>query len=191
MRLDFSKLAVTALLGLLGAVQASGFQTSTAPPAREFLPHWVQADWEYRTEGSGRWMTDNSANKSENEPFDAYVLEWKWGLGKRTIKGRLIAMQEGKEVGTLFEYRLAWHPVDKVLTLSQYGSDGTLAIGTVKEIGDMKTEALQRFYLPDGTTFLFGHRVEMKDGVMLIQSFKVSEAHAWTLNRSYIWKRVS
>lgn len=166
-------------------------QAGPSTPADDLLPAWLLAEWELRTEGGGHWVADNSANKSADEPYDAYGMEWTWGLGKKTLKGRLYAAQNGKDVGTLFEYRLAWHPGEKKVLLTQYGSDGTFAFGAVMPIGEKRTEALQRFYAPDGSTFQVGHRVEINGDEMRIQSFTVSDGGVWTARRSYLWKRVS
>lgn len=35
------------------------------------IPQWLLGDWAARTRGTGTWITDNSAHKADNEPFDA------------------------------------------------------------------------------------------------------------------------
>ncbi|HCU49636.1 MAG TPA: hypothetical protein DGG94_07525, partial [Micromonosporaceae bacterium] len=77
-------------------------QAAQSRQQAEVPPKWVQADWEYYTRGTGKWIADNSAHKNENEPWDAYRLEWTWGLGKKTLRGRLLAMKDGKDAGVVF-----------------------------------------------------------------------------------------
>lgn len=183
------RLVAFVMFVVLVALHLASYQVSAAP--EELLPDWVRAEWELRTQDGGNWVADNSANLGENEPYEAYGQVWSWGLGKKTLKGRLYAIQKGKEVGTLFEYRLMWHPGEKKLMVTQYGSDGTFAIGTVMPVGEGMTEVLQRFYHPDGRTHQVGHRVQIKGGEMHIQAYDVSEGGVWTQRRRYLWKRVN
>lgn len=169
-------------------------QAGTNPPVAQsaaqadFLPAWVQEDWQFWTQDSGRWLTDNTANKSQNEPFDAYGMEWKWGLGKKTLKGRLFALREGKEIGTIWEFHYLWHPAQKRVMLNQFGSDGTYATGTLTPIGENKVEAIERFYNSDGTTMQIGHRAERLGDHVRMQSYNVTEDGVWKERRFYIWK---
>ncbi len=152
------------------------------------LPGWVTADWQYWTQGSGRWIADNSAYKAPNEPFDAYGTEWKLGLGKKSLKGRLFAVRDGKEVGTIWEFHSYWHPAEKRVVLLQFGSDGTFATGTMRVTGEKMTESLERFFDPAGKSTQLGHRAELHPGEARMQSYDVSEDGTWTQRRYYVWK---
>ncbi len=153
----------------------------------EFLPAWVKTDWDYWAQGSGRWIAENKY-KSENEPFDAYGMEWKLGLGRKSLRGRLFAIRDGKEVGTIWEFHSFWHPTEKKVILSQFGSDGTYATGEMKNTGETTTESLERFFGAKGTTFQVGHRAERRPGEVPMQSFDVSDSGEWKPRRSYVWK---
>ena len=177
-----------AACSLLAAVSSLLAQDGAQSPPPEVPPRWVQTDWADWTQGTGRWITDNRANQSSSEPYDAYGMEWKYGLGKKSLHGRLFAMQAGKEVGTVWEFRSLWHPGRKKLLVSQVASDGTLATGVMTALGSNQTESLERFFSPDGKSFQIGHRTVRKGDEMHIQSYDVSESGVWTERRSYVWK---
>ncbi|MGH9790448.1 MAG: hypothetical protein ACRD5W_04490, partial [Candidatus Acidiferrales bacterium] len=148
-----------------------------------------QADWEYYTQGTGKWIAENPY-KNENEPWDAYRLEWTWGLGKKTLRGRLLAMKDGRDGGIIFEYLSYWHPKERRVVLNQWGSDGTYGTGTMKTTGDHTTESQQVFFNPDGSEFRIGHRAEKLQGEARLQSYSVSADGVWEKTRQYVWKRV-
>lgn len=56
----------------------------------------------------GTWIADNAEYKSDNEPYDAYGMEWKWGVGQKSLTGRLYAIKDGKDIGSLFQFRRYW-----------------------------------------------------------------------------------
>jgi hypothetical protein len=174
---------LTVLVVLVLAMGAgSGSQGSDA------IPDWVRRDWEYWTQGTGRWIADNAKYKAENEPFDAYGTEWKWGLGKKSLKGRLFALKEGKEVATIWEFHSYWHPQEKRVVQTQFGGDGTFATGWMRATGEKTTESLERFFGADGSVFQVGHRAELRASEVHMQSFDVSESGEWKARRSYVWK---
>lgn len=189
-------LLMTAAAGLLSlsalspAHRAEGRPPLPQAGPAEIPPKWVQADWEYYTQGTGKWIADNSAHKSESETWDAYRLEWTWGLGKKTLKGRLLAMKDGKDVGAIFEYLSYWHPKEQRVVLNQWGSDGTYATGTMKATADNKTESVMQFFSPDGSTFQVGHRAEKRQGEAHLQSFNISADGVWEKRRQYVWRPV-
>lgn len=177
------------LIAAMGQAGTNPLAAQSSAPA-QFLPQWVQDDWQYWTQGTGRWIADNAKNKSENEPFDAYGMEWKWGLGKKTLKGKLFALREGKEIGTIWEFHYLWHPGQKKIVLNQFGSDGTYATGSATPMGENKVESFERFYSPEGTTMQVGHRAERQDGQVSMQSYDISEGGVWKERRFYVWKLV-
>jgi len=176
-----SWMAVAVLIGIL-LVPAPA-----APQRDDFLPAWVQKDWEHATQDSGTWIAENP-HKDENTPYDAFGLEWKWGLGKKTLRGRMFVIRDGKEIGTLWEYLSYYHPQEKRVVLNQFGSDGTYSTGSMKEIGEGKTEYVQRFFRPDGGTMQVGSRAERRAGEVHMQTFTINKAGAWENQRNYIWK---
>lgn len=160
-----------------------------ASPA-DSAPAWFQRHLEELTRGSGRWTADNSAFKSREEPWDGYGLEWTWGLGRHSVKGRLYAIQDGREVGSLFEYRLLWHPGERMAMLLQYGSDGTYGQGVIQPDGTDGTMVEQTFFQPGGGTTRIKHTDHYAGEVRVVQSFEWVEG-AWHPRRLYRWRRGS
>lgn len=175
---------------LLAGLCLSAFTSSALPPPpdEEDIPAWVL---DHLAQQVGRWVTDNAAYKGDQEPFDAYGLEWAWGLGEQSITGRLFGIQAGEEAGTFWEFRVFWHPGEQQLKLYQYGGNGAVGIGSIQRTGEHKTEALQTFFGPDGSSSQIGHREEIIDGAQHSQSFNIGEDGSWTINRSYVWHRES
>jgi hypothetical protein len=140
------------------------------------------------TQGSGRWMVGNEPFRSENEPWDHYGMEWSWGLGRLSVKGRLYAIKDGKEVGTLWEYRLFWHPGDRKATVEQFGADGSFGSGYLTPAENGATSLDQTVHSPDGTSFRVGHHARFDGGVRLIQSLRWIGGK-WEKQRDYAWRR--
>lgn len=154
--------------------------------AQDAIPHWIVEDWEFRTQGSGTWIADNGKYKSENEPFEAYGIRWEWGLGKKSVKGRLYCIKDGKDVYTAWHFVDYWDPETKELKLLQMG-EGSVGQGKMWLAEDGVTKSLQKFTAMDGTSFESGHKAWIKDGDSYTQSFKINKEE-WTPNRLYVWK---
>lgn len=157
-----------------------------SPNARDDIPAWVH---EHLSMMIGRWVADNATYQSEEEPYEAYGIEWSWGLGEKSVTGRLFGLQDGQETGAFWEFRVFWHPGEQHLKLYQFGGNGTVGVGAIDVIDEHKTEALQTFYNPDGTQTQIGHREERTEGVNHSHSFNVNEDGVWTPRRSYVWHR--
>jgi hypothetical protein len=112
----------------------------------------------------GRWVADNTAYRSTDEPFDAYRIEWAWGLGNKSVQGRLFGLQGGEEAGTFWAFRKFWHAGEQQVKVYQFGSDGTVGIGTYERTGPHRSQLLQTFFYPDGTSARVGHRTEHRPG---------------------------
>lgn len=151
-------------------------------------PEWLVDHMEHMTQGSGIWIADNSEYKSDQEPMDAYATEWKWGLGRKSITGRLYGIQDGKETGTYWEFRTFWNPVEEKVYAYQFGAGGAVAKGeaTFTETGFLRIE--QTFYNPDGTTAGVGHKSKDLPGIHETQSFDINEKGEWVKRRFYRWK---
>lgn len=153
------------------------------------LPSWVKEEWKIWTHDGGTWTTDNREYKNSQNPYDAYGMEWKWGLGEKTIKGRLYVIKDGRDAGTIWEYRSAWHPIDKTVLLYQFGSDGSLGLGVMDSTGIHESRLTQRFFDPSGQISSLGHDHRIKnDREIEIQSYTISESGEWKKLRFYVWK---
>ncbi|GAA4276205.1 hypothetical protein [Aquimarina mytili] len=152
--------------------------------AQQEIPDWFAKNME---ESIGTWITDNSAYKNENEPFDQYGMDWQWGIGKKSITGTLYGIINGKKQGTFWEFRQYWDFGKNQGILVQYGGDGTIGIGPMIMNEDNQSELVQEFVSPNGKKNVHGHRSILKDGQLTTTSFDISEPKSWKKRRSYIW----
>ncbi|MGD9905793.1 MAG: hypothetical protein AB7U83_20155 [Vicinamibacterales bacterium] len=173
------------LLGLFAATAVSADQapSRTTEPA----PDWVTATW---TSLVGTWVADNTAFKTGTDDDDAYGLEWSWGLGRRTLVGRLYGLRQGRESATYWEFREFWHPGEGHLVTTQFGGNGTYGVGPHERRADGTLEMLQTFYDPQaGTTRRIGHRARLEGDVHTTTSYSIGDDGAWTEQRTFVWKR--
>jgi hypothetical protein len=152
-------------------------------------PDWLSEHMSFMTEGSGLWITDNTAFQSENESFDAYATEWKWGVGGQSINGRLYAIRDGKEVDSFWEYHVFWHPTEKKAVFYQVGSGGAVGVGEMRSVdseagAERMTE--MTFFAPDGTNWKDMHKLRESPGEHSTTSFGFKDG-SWILQRRYIW----
>ena len=98
------------------------------------VPAWFTEHVEYLVGDGGTWITDNSAYKNDDEPYDAYELVWTHGIGKRSAIGVMRAITDGKRSGKLWEFRLFWHPGEKTAMLEQFHWYGIYGIGTIQSV---------------------------------------------------------
>ena len=84
-------------------------------------------------DGGGSWLADNSNFKNENEPFDAYGTEWEWGIGKMSMQEEsFVAVKDGNEDATFWEYLVFWNPNEKKAVFQQFGGGGIVGVGEIK-----------------------------------------------------------
>ena len=153
------------------------------------LPDWLEEHMLFSTRDGGRHVTDNSAYQSAGEPADQYAVEWSYGLGKKSMKGRLFGLRDGEEIGTYWEIRLFWHPGRREAVLHQYGGDGRVAVGTVSEADDGGLRALMDITAPDGTVTSVRDDHSPADGDTHTTASFVRQGDEWRARRSYTWSR--
>lgn len=175
------RVARETLLGLVGVTVLLGASQGVAD---DTLPAWAIEEMD-RTEG--RWIADNSAYESAAEPYDAYGMEWQFAPGDQSLIGRLFAIDDGKELGTLWEYRLIWHPERKALWLIQFATDGTFGEGAVESTGSQSTQMTQTFFARGGASWQAGHRATHQGDRRSTQSFSIDPEGTWKLLRTYVW----
>jgi hypothetical protein len=183
----FAAGSIRAFPAALAPVPAPTQARPAAAAAARPAPEVVIASWEKLI---GTWVADNSTFKNEDEKMDAYGIEWRWGLGKRSLVGRLYGLESGKEVGTFWEFREFWHPGEGRLIMTQHAGDGTYGEGPHDVKADGTSEMVQTFFDPGtGTRTTVGHRAKLEGNVHTTSSFNVDEKGVWTPRRTYIWRR--
>lgn len=169
----------------------SGESDNSQTHSKDNLPAWFGEKMSRAVQGTGKWIADNP-HKSDNEPFDAYAMEYIWGVGKKSLESRLFAITNNKESGTIWEYREFWHPGEKKVLVYQWGSDGTLGFGEMKplDISRGKFEVEQTFYDSDGSSWKSRHEAIDKEGERITKSFTYKDG-AWEESRTYVWRRTN
>ena len=180
-----SLMAILLATWTLGST-AENQEVEAATPEDSF-PHWFDEHIAHVTQGSGRWIASNAEYQSEAEPIDAYGIEWKAGLGNKSLAGRLFGLQAGQEVGTYWEFKVAWHPGDRKVYVYQFGSDGTFGVGPLSDQGGVR-RLEQTFYRPNGETFRVGHDERASEGTLSGGSFDILDDGTWKPRRAYVWK---
>lgn len=103
-QLTDQKAVVEGIAAVVRALSTPGdggcpLRQSRAPDGTaDSAPAWFRRHIEGLTRDSGRWIADNAGFISQSEPWDHYGLEWTWGLGRHSVKGRLYAIKAGKDV---------------------------------------------------------------------------------------------
>ncbi|MCB1627368.1 MAG: hypothetical protein KDI48_06535 [Xanthomonadales bacterium] len=163
---------------LLGSAAQAG------PP-----PDWYRAHVDRLVADGGVWLADNSRYRSEQERFEAYGLAWQPGVGGLSAKGRLYGVVDGQDGGTIWEFRLYWHPGEDQAHLLQLGGGGAVLDGPLQH-EDGVERLQQTFYAPDGSQWQTGHLTHWSgDSEHVGKSFRISEDGEWIEQRSYTWIR--
>jgi hypothetical protein len=177
------RLVIAALLWLL-AVPA--FAEDKAEPISP--PQWYLDDIRNLAADGGRWIADNSAYMNEQEPYEAYGVEWVSGFDGATMSGRLFGVKDGKETVNFWEFRQYWRPDIKQAVVEQFGWGGAVGIGTLAADGEGTTSD-QTFYNSDGSATRTGHKSSYPDNnTHVTDSFDIVDGK-WNPRRSYTWIR--
>ncbi len=180
-------LVVVSSLLALGMRPAAVHEASAEP-----APAWFAAYLASEMEHGGLFIADNSAYTSASETDDAYGIDWTWGIGKRSVRGRLFGLANGEETGTYWEMHTVWHPGANEARAYQFGGDGTFAEGTLRLLDEAAgiaggIEILQTFTSPDGSTREVRHVSHpLAGGGNRGASFD-KDGDGWKPRRSYDW----
>lgn len=194
MRLSSTIVVLTAVAGLAvtpgrtadAPTTAAGQTEATASDSKP-VPQWYLDDIEFLTRDGGRWVTSNADYQSENEPMEAYVLEWKKGYAN-SMTGRLYGVINGEPTGDFWHFRQFWHPGLEAAQLQQFGAGGALGVGSLWMEGAV-TKTRQTFFAPDGGVTEQGHEARNPDAdTHVTTSFDIS-GDEWKTRRTYTWKR--
>jgi hypothetical protein len=164
--------------------------TVFASAAKAAPPQWYLDEIKSLSAAGGRWIADNSAYKSEIEPFDSYGTEWKSGFDGDTMVGRLFGFRDGKQTTFDFwEFRQYWHPGRIEAVIEQFGWGGAIGVGALEEDGD-GSRSDQTFYSSDGTLTRTGHKSRFADAnTYVTESFDIVDGE-WRPRRKYVWRRL-
>lgn len=155
------------------------------------IPDWARANIKYMSEGTGQWVADNAAYKSETEPWDQYVIEWRAGPDDLSMSARMYALKDGTPSSADFwSFYQFWDVFSGEMRVIQSGwnalGDGTLW-------WDQEREAYiaeQTFGSPGGTGRLVRHEtIELNATEHQTRSLNQDESGNWVPDRQYVWVR--
>ena len=175
-------------IGILMTALALASPGTSPAPAGD-VPAWLREHMAAITGGTGTWRADNGSYRTEAEPFDAYLTEWRWGIGRRSMVGSLFGLQGERRVGPFWEYRLFWHPGEDRAVMQQWGADGTVGIGELHPTG-AGHRSEETLHQPDGSRVHSRHESTVEGDRWATRTF-LREGDAWRDNRSYVWERVA
>jgi hypothetical protein len=157
--------------------------------AESTLPAWYARELATLTRDSGRWIADNRAFENTNEPYDAYGVEWRGTADGRGLTGRLFGLQDGREVGEFWQYRIHWDAKEQRAIVQQFASFGVIGIGTFAGFdrdGRPGTLMEQTFTAPDGRQWRELHESWFESGVHVTRSHDWRDG-GWSAKRTYRW----
>ena len=153
------------------------------------VPEWFNT---LNANSIGYWVADNSKYKSEQETYDAYGIEWKWGIGKSSIIGRLFGMSDRKEVGDFWQFRQYWDNEKQEAIISQFGYGAALGIGPISPTDDSGGfESIQTFSNADGNVRLEKHVTQLEGDKQRTTSWTQNAKGEWEEGRTYNWYKLN
>lgn len=180
-------------VGLLIGVSLAvlGWGTTCEAQALPPLPAWYLEELDARSTGdSVMWVADNSAWKSEQEPFEAYGMRFWPTRDGRGLRGVLFGILNGQPMRVFTEFRVFWHPGQageaRILSWNMWGGvgEGVMRPG---ESGSLLLESKDFSY--DGSFQMTRHATTRSPGTQVDQQQSLSNGQ-WVDGRRYIWKRV-
>lgn len=182
-----SRTLVAAVCGLLVACAVLATPIPSAPAENQAIPDWYLRDIEDKTRDGGVWIADNSAYREEDGGIDAFGIEWRAGIGGKSMVGRLFSLRDGQELATHWEFRMFWHPVDREAMAYQFGVDGTVGWGVATPGPDESSSIIeQTFASPDGTVTRVRHETRTEGDRDIGHSFNWVDGE-WQPRRTYTW----
>ncbi len=156
--------------------------------AQQDIPDWFIEHMSYSI---GQWVTSNSDYKNEDEPYDQYLIEWIWGIGKKSTVGRLSGLINGQSVSDLWEYRQYWDPDSAKPVILQFGKSGMIGKGELNKLENEDLELQQVFTNVNKNKEVVGHRITKIDSSNYVgASFVVVENNKWEKIREYVWTKI-
>lgn len=153
--------------------------------AQETIPEWFIKEINAQ---EGTWIADNSQYPEDG--VDKYVIDWQLSPLKNSLYGRLYGVKDSLEGGTFWTFHKYFDPSKNEVILMQISYNGSLGIGVIKHNDNNESVVKQTFTDPKGISRLEGHKMTYPDDATEIgSSYSISESGAWTLKRTYTWKK--
>ena len=157
----------------------------TASAADSSLPDWYLRELAQLTQGTGRWVADNGEYKSNEEPYEAYGVDWTMAPDKRGMTGRLFGLQGGKRVAEFWHFRIYSDAKERQAIVQQFADFGVIGQGAFSGF-DRATLMDQTFTAPDGMQWRELHHAWFEGSTHVTRSFEWRDG-AWVAKRTYRW----
>jgi hypothetical protein len=175
--------SLTVLTALVLSAQPAG----PPPDTGAAIPDWYREHVAYM---SGRWETDNSAYRSEQETYDTYVIVFEPRFDGTGMRGELFGLSDGERSATFWEFSSWWDPDAGEAVLVQHGWGGSLGIGTIGPLADGDYTAEQDFHTPGRPDRRERHDFDVVDAdTHETRSIRISPDGSETPGRHYVWQR--
>lgn len=152
-------------------------------------PAWFRAELARLTAHGGLRLADNTAYRSDAEPFDAYGVVWMADPDGSGATARLFAQTQGREVAEFWRFSLRWNAASGHADLVQTGQAGTVGRGTLSGFGEA-TLMEQEFTLADGRKWRELHHAWFEGDTHVTRAYDWADG-AWIAGRTYRWELVS
>ena len=138
----------------------------------------------------GLWIADNSEYMDEMERFEAYGIEWRWGLGYQHIEGELFGLQNGKRSAAFWKLVQYWDAGDQQVKVLQFAGMGAYGLGHLVREDESHLSLTQHFMFPDGSLRWEGHKTELFEGYDVGESLLLNDKGEWEKKRTYTWRKI-
>ena len=153
-------------------------------------PDWLDDYYDFYTQGSGCWITNNNEYLNEQEKAEAYGNDWDYAIAKNGLIGSLYGWESGNKTEDYWEFRIFWDGELQQVSTQQFGHNGMVAKGWLKQESPTVFIQEQIFSFPDGRTWKDKHRIELTDTEYLTTSY-AWENEQWSKQREYTWQPCS
>lgn len=152
-------------------------------------PAWFVEDMQHLV---GSWRADNAEWQSAAEPFDAYQIDWSWGLGQKSLHGVLVGIRDANVADTFWTMHRYWDPGKRMVRFFQIAADGTIGAGTEMLRTDGMIYVEQAFSSPgaDAVWTVIHEAITLGDE-HTTRSYDVDSDGNRTPRRAYTWRRLA
>lgn len=148
------------------------------------IPDWYLEEMQRLV---GTWITSNQDYMDGTTINDAFGIEWKWGVGQKSLVGVLYGLREKQKTKEYWQFFQYWDSGKGKPIFIQVSAKGVQGVGHFERVDSKHFQLVQIFTEPDGSTSKSGHKTQILKGYEISTSFNINEQDEWELNRTYTW----
>ena len=126
-------------------------------PVGAATPDWFSEYIDYMTRNGGRWATDNTDHRTEDDPVDAWVMVFSPEFDGASLSARLFSMTGDIESIDYWLFDGYWDAARGEASLVQTGWGGALGIGPIWQIDETTIRSEHVFSAPEGPVQTIAH----------------------------------